>query len=452
MDYNILRENDIRGAYPLQLNKDVVEIIGKAYAVYLKNNGISTCLLGYDNRISSNELYKSLKKTLLNSGINVISIGLVTTPIFNYSQIENKIPAGIMITASHNKASDNGLKIFASDYGHLRQEELKKLYELIKNKEEITGKGNFTEINMIDKYVNMLTNKFSKINKRVVIDCGNGTASIIIKKIFSKIFIDVSYLNSESDGSFPIHNPDPNEEDNLTMLKSMVKIKSADIGIAVDGDADRVGIIDNTGKMIATDELIAIFSREIIPQNNLKKIIIDVKCSKALENEITRLGGNAIMVKNGSAYIERVVKEQNSLLGGEYSGHIFFRDDYYGFDDGIYAGLRCAKLINDKNIPANLLIEGLEKYESTPEIRLEVDDNIKHQLIDYLREYAQNKKYNCNMCDGVRVDYEDGFSLIRCSNTGPYITLRFEAKTKETLEKRKKEFMDLIEKYLKEKN
>ncbi len=452
MDYNILRENDIRGNYPLQLNAEVVTKIGNAYAVYLRNLGISECLLGYDNRISSNELYKSLKKALLNSGINVISIGLVTTPIFNYSQIENKIPAGVMITASHNKASDNGLKIFASDYGHLNQGELKKLYELIKNNEEITGKGNFTEINMIDKYVNMLTSKFAKINKKVVVDCGNGTASIIIKKIFSKVFIDVSYLNSESDGTFPIHNPDPNEEANLSLLKSMVKFKNADIGIAVDGDADRVGIVDNNGNMIATDELIAIFAREIIPNNDLKNIIIDVKCSKSLENEIKLLGGNAIMVKNGSAYIERVVKEKNALLGGEYSGHIFFRDDYYGYDDGIYAGLRCAKLINEKNILASDLTKGLEKYESTPEIRLEVDDNIKYQLIDHLREYTINKKYNCNMCDGVRVDYEDGFSLIRCSNTGPYITLRFEAKTIETLQERKKEFMNLIEDYLKEKN
>lgn len=451
MDYNILRENDIRGEYPTQINGKVGKRVAEAFAVYLNDLGVKKCMLGHDNRISSEEIYKEILKALLSSGIDVVSIGLVTTPLFNYASIINKVPYGIMITASHNKASDNGLKIFGENYLHLKQDELKKLYKLIKEEASITGTGNLEEKQEIDSYVNMLTDKFKTINKKVVVDCGNGTASTIIKQIFSKIFIDVSYLNCESDGTFPVHNPDPNVEENLNLLKKMVLLKGADLGIAVDGDADRVGIIDNKGNMIATDYLIGIFAREIVPKNENKDIIIDVKCSVSLAHEIKKIGGNPIMVKNGSAYIERIVHDHPALLGGEFSGHIFFRDDYYGFDDGIYAGLRVAKLIDEENKASSDLTKGMEVYENTPEIRLNVDDNIKFNLVNYIKEYAQEKNYKINTCDGVRVDYDDGFSLVRCSNTGPCITLRFEASTKEKLEARKEEFMSLIDNYLKEK-
>lgn len=449
MDYNILRENDIRGSYPNQINKDSVRIIAKAFAVYLNNINVNICLLGYDNRLSSKELYIEIKKSLINSGINVVSIGEVTTPIFNYASIKNNIPYGLMITASHNKKTDNGIKIFGENFLHLKQDELKKLYKLIKEEASINGLGSFKEINMTDDYINMLIDKFKPINKKVVVDCGNGTASLVIKEIFSKIFVDVSYLNCDSDGSFPIHNPDPNVDSNLTLLKNIVKLKNADLGIAVDGDCDRVGIVDEKGNTITTDYLIIIFAKDIILNSDNKNIIIDVKCSKATINEITKMGGTPIMVKNGSAYIERVVHDFPSLLGGEYSGHIFFRDDYYGYDDGIYAGLRTAQILDEKNTYASDLINNMEKYYSTEEIRMEVLDDIKFKLVDYVKDYALKQGYNCNLCDGVRVDYEDGFSLVRASNTGPCITLRFEAKTKEKLDERQKEFISLIEEYLK---
>ena len=447
MNYNILRENDIRGEYPSEINSVSVKIIGKAFAYYLRTKNIDTALIGHDNRLSSEELNETLINTLLESGINVKDIGLVTTPMFNYASITKDIPYGIMITASHNKASDNGLKIFGENYLHLRQEELKKLYEYVKENKEISGTGTLEKFSIHKEYVNMFINKFKKINKRVVIDCGNGTASIAVKEIFSSIFLDVTYINSESDGSFPIHNPDPNVEDNLKYLKDIVKLKGADLGIAVDGDCDRVGIVDENGNTIFTDYLIGIFAKTIIPFYQNKNVIIDVKCSSVINDEIKKLGGNPLMVKNGSAYIETVMYDTPALIGGEYSGHIFFKDDFYGFDDGFYAGLRFAKILNDTNLKASSLTDGMKKLPSTEEIRIKIDDNIKFEVIEKIKNYTKEKNYNCNYSDGVRVNYDEGFSLVRASNTGPYITMRFEASTKEKLEENQNEFMSLLDSF-----
>ncbi len=447
MNFNILRENDIRGEYPTDINSDVVKRIGKAFAYYLKQISIDTCMIGHDNRLSSEELNESLIESLITSGINVIDIGLVTTPMFNYASIISEVPYGIMITASHNKATDNGLKIFGENYLHLSQDELQKLYSYVKESKETSGEGTLSHIDIKAKYVNMIISKFKKINKKVVIDCGNGTASIVVKDIFSKIFLNINYLNSESDGSFPIHNPDPNVDENLKWLKDMVKIRNADVGIAFDGDCDRVGIVDNKGNTITTDYLIAIFAKEIIPYNQNKNVLIDVKCSSAIANEVNKIGGKPIMVKNGSAYIETLMYDTPALIGGEYSGHLFFKDDYYGYDDGIYAGLRFAEILDKKNILAEDLTKDMQKFLSTPEIRINIDDNIKFDVVEKIKEYAKNKNYNCNFIDGVRVDYNDGFALVRASNTGPYITLRFEASTEDKLINRKNEFLNLIEKF-----
>ena len=447
MNFNILRENDIRGEYPEDINAKVVDRIGKAFAYYLNEISIDTCIIGHDNRLSSEELNENLKEALLSSGINVIDIGLVTTPMFNYASIINEIPYGIMITASHNKASDNGLKIFGENYLHLSQDNLQKLYSYIKESKEVKGSGALTNINIKEKYVNLLVNKFKKINKKVVIDSGNGTASIVVKDIFSKIFANVNYLNCESDGSFPIHNPDPNVEENLKWLKNMVKLRGADCGIAFDGDADRVGIVDNEGNTITTDYLIAIFAKDIIPNKQNKKVIIDVKCSSCISEEIKKIGGKPLMVKNGSAYIESLMYSTPALIGGEYSGHIFFKDDFYGFDDGIYAGLRFASLLEKQGKHSSDLTKDMNKLLSTPEIRINIDDDIKFEVIDKIKNYAKEHNYNAIFVDGVRVNYDDGFALVRASNTSPCITMRFEASTEELLNKRKDEFLSLVNKF-----
>lgn len=447
MNFNILRENDIRGEYPTEINAAAVERISKAFAYYLKEIDISTCIVGHDNRLSSEELHETVISNLLSSGINVVDIGLVTTAMLNYASITNEIPYGIMVTASHNKASDNGLKIFGENYLHLRQSELQKLYSYVKERKETTGVGTLTNISINESYINMLTSKFKENNKKVVIDCGNGTASIVVKDIFSKIFPNINYINSESDGSFPIHNPDPNVDENLKWLKDMVKLRHADVGIAFDGDCDRVGIVDEEGNTITTDYLIAIFANYIIPNHDNKNVIIDIKCSSVIPEEVEKIGGYPIMVKNGSAYIESVMYDTPALIGGEYSGHIFFKDDYYGYDDGFYAGLRFAEILANTNLKASELTKDMKKYPNTPEIRLAIPDEAKLDIVEKIKEYAKEKNYNCNFVDGVRVNYPDGFALVRASNTGPTITLRFEAETEEILESRKKEFMDLIDKF-----
>lgn len=444
MKENILRENDIRGKYPTEINEEAIKIIGKAFSYYLHENNYNKCIIGHDNRLSSESLNKALTNALLSSGIDVIDIGLVTTPMLNYATFIKDIEYALMITASHNDKGDNGIKLFGHNHLHLDQNELKKLYNYIKQRKEITGRGTLTKININNDYANMLINKFGRINKKVVVDCGNGTASTIVKDIYSKVFNNVSYINSISDGSFPIHNPDPNVSSNLKWLIDEVILRKFDLGIAFDGDADRVGIVDNKGNIISTDYLIAIFSKEIIENNNNKNIIIDIKCSKAVEHEIKKQGGNPVIVKNGSAYIETVCHDYPANLGGEYSGHIFFRDTYYGYDDGLYAGLRMAKLIMDRNVESSTLTKDMEKYYSTEEIRITVDDNKKESIVNQIKEYALSKGYNCNLTDGVRVEYEDGFSLIRKSNTGPTITMRFEAKSKEKLQERQNEFTNKL--------
>ena len=450
MDYNILRENDIRGKYPDQINSQIAEKIGKAFGTYIKLKKEISCVVGHDNRISGEVLHEALIKGILSTGINVIDIGLSTTPLFNFSSRELKVLYGIIITASHNPSGDNGFKVFGENYLHLDHDELNIFYKIIKEEKFATGNGTLNKINYQEEYVQMLVSK-AKITKplKVVIDTGNGTTSIIVKEVFDKLGLDVIYLNAESDGSFPVHNPDPNDEENLKVLKNKILELKADVGIGFDGDGDRVGIVDEKGNMIPTDILIGVFANEIIPISDNKKVIIDVKCSKALEQEINRIGGIPMMLKNGSAYIETMVYKTPVLIGGEYSGHIFFRDDFDGYDDGIYAGIRFLNILSNTNKKSSETYEHMNKYYNTPEIRINTSDDLKWNIVDQIKNYAVTKYENVNTIDGVRVDYYDGFSLIRCSNTSPCITLRFEAANKKELDIRKREFINLLEYYKK---
>ncbi len=450
MDNNILRENDIRGKYPLQINKDVAYNVGKAFGTYTLSKGISECIIGHDNRLSGDELHDHLIEGMLETGINITDIGLTTTPMFNYSSMELNIPYGVMITASHNPAFDNGFKVFGENFLHLKKEELDIFYDILKTEKYMHGKGNIVKANKKEEYINMLISKGNvKKPLKVVIDTGNGTPSILVKEVFNNIKnLEMTYLNAESDGSFPVHNPDPNDEANLVELKETVLKLKADVGIAFDGDGDRVGIVDEKGNMVPTDTLLGIFASEIIPKTNNKKIIIDIKCSKALEQEITRLGGIPLMLKNGSAYIETMVYETPVLLGGEYSGHVFFKDDFEGYDDGVYAGIRLINMLGNTSKTCSDLYSHINKYYNTPEIRIEVQDDKKWEIIESIKNYALDKYEEVITIDGVRVEYDDGFSLIRASNTGPNITLRFEAKTKEILDLREREFTNLLKYYI----
>lgn len=453
LDQSILREWDIRGVYPTQINEETAKALGYAYGSYLNDKKITYCVVGRDNRLGGEELAKSLMLGLIDSGINIIYLDIVTTPMLNFASIKLKLEYAIMVTASHNPKNDNGFKLFGKDYLHLVRSELEKVYELIKNNARIISptKGWIKKLDISDAYADDLANSlvFGSQKLKVVLDCGNGTASTIIKKVYEKFNFEVEYLYAESDPTFPNHHPDPSVEVNLKALKDKVIETKANLGIAYDGDCDRLGVVDELGNMIESDRLMAIFIRDIFPKVDNKSFIIDVKCSKALEDEISKIGGKSVMVRNGSAFIETYVHDYPSLFGGEYSGHLFFRDRHYGYDDGIYMGLRLQEILSNMPIKCSELSNGLNRYFNTPELRVKVNDGQKFEIVNKVKEYCQANNYEFLDIDGVRVKYPDGWALVRASNTGPNLTLRFEATTRERLAELLKEFTVVINKLVK---
>lgn len=447
LDETILRKWDIRGIYPDQINEDVAKRVGNAYAYFLKEKKWDTCIIGRDNRIGGDNLARSLIKSLSESGINVIYLDMVTTPMLNFACHKLNNPYGIMITASHNPKNDNGFKIFGNNCLHLKTDELNYFYNLIKEDKKTVSdiKGSIKNLNIKEPYIESLINNINLEKRRlkIVVDCGNGTASTIIRDVYKNFNCDVIYLYSESDPSFPNHHPDPNVFDNLKDLCKMVIETKADLGIAYDGDCDRVGIVDNNGNVLETDKLMSIYSKDIIENNDNKNIIIDVKCSIALEDAIKKQGGNPVMVCNGSAYIESYVHDYPASFGGEYSGHVFFNDKHYGYDDGIYAGLRLQEILCNQNKALNELTCDYQKLFNTPEIKVSCNDDIKFKIVDQIKEYCKQKNYTYIDIDGVRVTFNDGWALVRASNTGPNLTARFEATTEKRVKEIKEEFVNL---------
>ncbi len=447
LDETILRKWDIRGIYPDQINEDVAKRVGNAYAYFLKEKKWDTCIIGRDNRIGGDNLARSLIKSLSESGINVIYLDMVTTPMLNFACHKLNNPYGIMITASHNPKNDNGFKIFGNNCLHLKTDELNYFYNLIKEDKKTVSdiKGSIKNMNIKEPYIESLINNINLEKRRlkIVVDCGNGTASTIIRDVYKNFNCDVIYLYSESDPSFPNHHPDPNVFDNLKDLCKMVIETKADLGIAYDGDCDRVGIVDNNGNVLETDKLMSIYSKNIIENNDNKNIIIDVKCSIALEDAIKKQGGNPVMVCNGSAYIESYVHDYPASFGGEYSGHVFFNDKHYGYDDGIYAGLRLQEILCNKNKTLSSLTRNYQKLFNTPEIKVPCNDDVKFKIVEQIKEYCKQKNYTYIDIDGVRVTFNDGWALVRASNTGPNLTARFEATTEKRVKEIKEEFVNL---------
>ncbi len=447
MDYSILRENDIRGIYKENLTEEVAYNVGQAFGTYLRSENKLECVVGFDNRVSSPILTENLIKGLRNTGINVIFVGRVTTPILNFATIKFNIEAGIMVTASHNPASDNGFKLFGKDFLHLDNHELNKVYDLIKSKDFKSGNGSLTTKTIIDDYLTTMKTFINIKNRpiKAVIDTGNGTVSLFIKQIMGMFpNLSIIYLNDVSDGTFPVHNPDPNVDENLAELKKVVKENKCDIGIAYDGDGDRVGIVDELGNTIESDKLLALFGRNILVNNENKKLVFDVKCSKALVDDINAHALVPIMVKNGSAFIESEIVRQNALIGGEYSGHLFFRDRHFGYDDGVYVSLRLIEIMSNNDKKLSSYLDGYKKYFNTPEYRIKTTEELKWKIVDSIKDYVKSKNYNFIDIDGVRVEFEDGWALVRASNTSAQLSIRFEAITEERLKEIEEEFMTIV--------
>ena len=448
----IFREYDIRGIYQEEMDEKTAYLIGRAYGTKLRELNKKETVVAYDNRLSSPTLEEHLIKGLLETGINVKRLGLATTPMCYFAANYYGTNASMMITASHNPKEYNGFKFSYNGIHNAYGEAVKEIYEIIKNGNFISGKGEVENIDITVPYVSLLLDKL-ELGKRplkVVYDCGNGTTSIIADQIFANLNVEAIPLFNTSDGTFPNHHPDPCVYDNLTKLKEKVLETKADLGIGYDGDGDRVGFIDDKGNMIETDKYMIIMWRHLYNKVTPKKGLFDVKCTKALEDELLKLGVTPIEYRTGNSYTRAATAEGNFPFGGELSGHVYFRDKFPGYDDGIYAGLRLIELLSQTEKPLSSLLDDINKYYSTEEIKVKVDDEIKFKVIEKINQYCLRKKYSFLTIDGVKAKFDDGFALVRASNTGPNITMRFEATTNKRLNELQEEFTSELNRCIEE--
>jgi len=451
LNRNIFREYDIRGVYEKDIDGEVAYLIGRAFGSKLRKINKDTTLVGYDNRYSSPLLEENLVKGITECGVNVVRLGLVTTPMYYYGWDLLDIKCGVMVTASHNPKDDNGFKFSYNGIHNAYGDSSLELYNMIVNNDFIDSDeiGTIKEVNIRDEYINMVTSSVNLGNRKlkVIYDCGNGTTAIVADDIFNKFSdkLELVPLFNKSDSSFPNHHPDPAVEENLTILKQKVKELNADIGIAFDGDGDRVGIIDNLGNFIDIDKYMVLIWKDLVNKNVEKKTFYDVKCSLMLKEELDKMGIENEFYRTGNSYTKAKSYEGNYPFSGELSGHVFFRDKFNGYDDGIYAGLRLTEILSNTNQNISDMLMGIVKYYSTPELKIPVSDNIKFKVVEEVESYCRDKKYNILLIDGVKVFYDDGSALVRASNTGPNMTVRFEAKTEDRLREIKEEFTKLID-------
>ncbi len=449
---NIFREYDIRGIYNEEMDDETAYHIGRAFGTNLRRKNIPSTVVAYDNRLSSENLEKNLVQGLVDSGIKVLRIGLATTPMCYFAANYLKTNSSMMITASHNPKEYNGFKFSYNGIHNAYGKDVLEIYDIIDKQDYENGHGEVENIDIREAYIDLVVNKLTFGNRKikVVYDCGNGTSSIIADDVFNRLtdYIDAVPLFNVSDGNFPNHHPDPCVEENLAILKEKVKENQADLGVGYDGDADRVGFIDEMGTFIPVDKFLAVMWDYLYDKVDKKECLYDVKCSKTLEDELDKLGVKKIEYRTGNSYTRWASSEGDYPLSGELSGHIYFRDKWPGYDDGIYAGMRLIEMLSNSDRPLSSYLDNLSKYYSTPEIKVKVDDDKKFNIVDKIREYCDSKAYQYITIDGVKVKYPDGFALVRASNTGPNITMRFEAKTEDRLNSIQKEFTEELEKNL----
>ncbi len=449
MNPNIFREYDIRGTYPETINETVAYTIGRSYGSYIKEKlNQETCIVSHDNRLSSPALAAYLTKGITDSGVNVYNYGLTTTPMHYYARYIHNL-LGVMVTASHNPKDDNGFKFSFDNLSNARGEMIEDFKNYTFAGKFTSGAGTVSSGSILDKYEEFIRYglEFGRRKRKVIIDCGNGATTIIARRIFSKVNVDFEILFEENDGHFPNHHPDPIVEENLTALKKEVIKTKADCGIAFDGDGDRLGIVDEKGNVIPTDHFMILMIRNIINNVKNKTFLYDVKCTKALEDEIKRLGGTPICYRTGASYTQAKTKEDNLPFGGEYSGHVYFRDKIADVGSGIYAALRLLEVLSKTNEPLSKLLSDIPKYYSTPEIKFPSPDETKFDVIKNIKQFCESQKWPLNTIDGVRVNFATGWALVRASNTGPNIIMRCEATTEDGLKNLQTIFTNLINTY-----
>ncbi len=442
---NIFREYDIRGIAETDLSDEAIEKIGKAYGTYMGRKGYKTYTVGCDVRLSSERIKSALIRGMNSTGGDVIDIGVVPTPVLYYSILKFNTDGGIMVTGSHNPIEFNGLKM-CEGIGSIYGAQIQELRKRIEANDFLAGSGSVKKEEIVADYADMIKSKI-KLDKKlkIVIDAGNGTGGVIAPQLWEDLGCEVIRLFCEPDGRFPNHLPDPTVPKYVVELRKKVIEEKADVGIGYDGDSDRIGVIDNQGNIIYADRFMALFSKDVLEKNKGASIIFDVKCSQALPEYIEKFGGKPLMWKTGHALLKAKMKETKAPFGGEMSGHIFFADDFFGFDDAIYSSGRLLQILSRTDKTMAELINEVPFFMGTPEIRIECADEEKFKIVNALVKYF-NQHYETIDIDGVRVLFGDGWGLVRASNTQPVLVLRFEAKT----EQRLNEIMDIFKNKLKE--
>jgi len=441
----IFREYDIRGIVDKDLSLEFVEYLGRGIGTFFREHGKKRVALGRDARLSSPAYSDAISRGLLSTGCSVVDIGLVPTPLLYFAVYYKKNEAAVMITGSHNPPEYNGFKMMVGEetlYG----ETIQQVYKILKEGKVITDKpGTRSSYDIIPEYESYVLKDVRLRRKlKVVLDAGNGTAGFVAVPIFRKLGCDVTELYCEPDGMFPNHHPDPTLPEAMEDLVKKVRETGADFGVGYDGDGDRIGVVDDQGNLLWGDQLMIVFARDVLPANPGATVISEVKASKLLYEEIKRLGGRPIMWKTGHSLIKKKIKEEKALLAGEMSGHIFFADRFFGFDDAIYSSARLAEILSRSKKKLSEMLADLPRTYYTPEIRVYASDEVKFKIVDEVKKELA-KKYPINDIDGIRVSYPMGWALVRASNTQADLVLRYEADTPEDLEAIKKEVSKALE-------
>ena len=426
---SIFKAYDIRGIVETELTPEIVKLIGRAVGSESIEKGERGVVVGRDGRLTGPELSEALISGLIESGCHVVNIGMVPSPVVYFATHTKAATSGVMITGSHNPAEYNGLKIMIAGET-LSAEKIQSLYTRILENDFKTGSGTSTSINIDQDYINTIKSDINLEKElNVVIDCGNGVAGNIAPQLFEALGVKLSKLFCLVDGRFPNHHPDPSKPKNLEDLIQEVIETKADLGLAFDGDGDRLGLIDNKGKIIWADQQMMLYAKDVLSRNKGAKIIFDVKCTSLLPKVISDNGGEPIMSRTGHSFIKKKLKETNAALAGEMSGHIFFKERWYGFDDALYTAARLLEIVSKSNKSCSELFEEFPVNLSTPEININFDKHGQQfEAMDSLSSHIDFPGANINTIDGVRVDYEDCWGLVRPSNTTPCLVLRFEAK------------------------
>jgi len=439
----IFREYDIRGVADVELLSADVEILGQAFGTYLQRHGGRNINLCRDTRLSSPRLEEALLHGLLASGCHVTDLGVAPTPVLYYSVFRLQADGGVMITGSHNPPEFNGFKVVCGT-STIHGEAIQEIRRMIETGDLARGEGSQQTADMVTPYVEEIASQFHFPRRiRVVVDAGNGTGGPVMGPILRRLNVDATEMYFEMDGRFPNHHPDPTVPKNLEALVAKVLETGADLGIAFDGDTDRIGAVDDRGAVLYGDQLMIIYGREILSRKPGATFIGEVKCSQLMYDDLAAHGGNAIMWKTGHSLIKAKMQETRAELAGEMSGHMFFADRYYGFDDAIYAACRLMEIVANSGQPLSAQLEGMPRTVTTPEIRFDCPDELKFAVVRRATEELRARHKILDV-DGVRVLFAKGWGLVRASNTQPVLVMRFEAETEELLREYRREVEEVV--------